>query len=55
MRVLLIQAENDEGDLAEMRNGVLAGCAELKEPTKPKPRSGFWSAQSPTRAPISSL
>lgn len=26
MRVLLIQAENDEGDLAEMRDGVLSGC-----------------------------
>ncbi|HNQ88406.1 MAG TPA: AAA family ATPase [Verrucomicrobiota bacterium] len=26
MRILLIQAENDEGDLAEMRDGVLAGC-----------------------------
>lgn len=27
MRLLLVQAENDEGDLAEMRDGVLAGCA----------------------------
>jgi hypothetical protein len=26
LRVLLIQAENDDGDLAEMRDGVLAGC-----------------------------
>ena len=26
MRILLIQAENDEGDLAEMRDGVLGGC-----------------------------
>ncbi len=26
LRVLLIQAENDEGDLAEMRDGILAGC-----------------------------
>lgn len=26
MRILLVQAENDEGDLAEMRDGVLAGC-----------------------------
>jgi hypothetical protein len=26
MRILLIQAENDEGDLAEMRDGILAGC-----------------------------
>ena len=29
MKILLIQAENDEGDLAEMRNGVLAGCGDL--------------------------
>jgi hypothetical protein len=29
MRVLLVQAENDEGDLAEMRDGVLAGCEDL--------------------------
>ena len=34
MRVLLIQAENDEGDLAEMRNGVLAGCADLSDADK---------------------
>jgi hypothetical protein len=34
MRVLLIQAENDEGDLAEMRNGVLAGCADLSDGDK---------------------
>lgn len=27
LRVLLIQAENDEGDLAEMRDGVLKGCS----------------------------
>ncbi|MHC1764698.1 MAG: AAA family ATPase [Verrucomicrobiia bacterium] len=26
MRIMLVQAENDEGDLAEMRDGVLAGC-----------------------------
>ncbi len=26
MRILIVQAENDEGDLAEMRDGVLAGC-----------------------------
>lgn len=26
MRLLLVQAENDEGDLAEMRDGVLKGC-----------------------------
>ena len=29
MKILLIQAENDEGDLAEMRDGVLAGCEAL--------------------------
>ncbi len=29
MRILLVQAENDEGDLAEMRDGVLAGCEDL--------------------------
>lgn len=29
MKILLIQAENDEGDLAEMRDGVLAGCMDL--------------------------
>lgn len=31
MRILLIQAENDEGDLAEMRDGVLRGCEDLSE------------------------
>ena len=34
MRVLLVQAENDEGDLAEMRDGVLAGCVDLTEADK---------------------
>lgn len=29
MRIMLVQAENDEGDLAEMRDGVERGCAEL--------------------------
>lgn len=29
MKILLIQAENDEGDLAEMRDGVLVGCEGL--------------------------
>jgi hypothetical protein len=29
MRILLVQAENDQGDLAEMRDGVKAGCDEL--------------------------
>ena len=29
MRILLVQAENDEGDLAEMRDGVERGSAEL--------------------------
>jgi len=31
MRILLVQAENDEGDLAEMRDGVLAGCEDFSE------------------------
>lgn len=31
MRILLIQAENDEGDMAEMRDGVLRGCEDLTE------------------------
>ena len=31
MNVLLVQAENDEGDLAEMRDGVLAGCTDFSE------------------------
>jgi hypothetical protein len=34
MRVLMVQAENDEGDLAEMRDGVLAGCEDLTEEEK---------------------
>jgi hypothetical protein len=34
MRILLVQAENDEGDLAEMRDGVLAGCEDLGEEEK---------------------
>lgn len=34
MRVLLVQAENDEGDLAEMRDGVLAGCESLTDEQK---------------------
>lgn len=38
MRVLLIQAENDEGDLAEMRDGVLAGCTDLSEADKTQAR-----------------
>ena len=29
MRIMLVQAENDEGDLAEMRDGVERGSAEL--------------------------
>ena len=28
LKSLLIQAENDEGDLAEMRDGVIAGYGE---------------------------
>ncbi len=34
MRVLLVQAENDEGDLAEMRDGILKGCENLTEAEK---------------------
>ncbi|NQU97035.1 MAG: AAA family ATPase [Chloroflexi bacterium] len=34
MTILLVQAENDEGDLAEMRDGVLAGCDDLTEEEK---------------------
>jgi len=34
LRILLVQAENDEGDLAEMRDGVLAGCGDLAEEQK---------------------
>ncbi len=34
MRILLVQAENDEGDLAEMRDGVLRGCEDLTEPER---------------------
>jgi len=34
MRVLIVQAENDEGDMAEMREGVLAGCDELSAEEK---------------------
>jgi len=34
MRVLLVQAENDEGDLAEMRDGVLKGCEDLTDEEK---------------------
>lgn len=34
MRILIVQAENDEGDLAEMRNGVLAGCDVLSDDEK---------------------
>ena len=34
MRILLVQAENDEGDLVEMRDGVLAGCDDLTEEEK---------------------
>lgn len=34
MRVLLIQAENDEGDLAEMRDGVLRGCTDFSDDEK---------------------
>lgn len=36
MRILLVQAENDEGDLAEMRDGVLRGCDDLTLEEKAK-------------------
>ncbi|MDF3129450.1 AAA family ATPase [Kiritimatiellaeota bacterium B1221] len=36
MRILLIQAENDEGDMAEMRDGVLRGCEDLTPSQKTK-------------------
>jgi len=31
MRILVVQAENDEHDMAEMRDGVLAGCEDLDD------------------------
>jgi hypothetical protein len=34
MRILIVQAENDEGDMAEMYLGVLAGCDELSDEEK---------------------
>jgi hypothetical protein len=34
MRILMVQAENDEGDLVEMRDGVLAGCDDLSDEEK---------------------
>lgn len=34
MRILMVQAENDEGDLCEMRDGVLLGCKDLTEAEK---------------------
>lgn len=33
-RILLVQAENDEGDLAEMRDGVLRVCSDLTDEQK---------------------
>ncbi len=36
MRILYIQAENDEGDLAEMRNGTIIGCEDLSDEEKIK-------------------
>jgi hypothetical protein len=29
LKILIIQAENDEGDMAEMRDGVVAGLGNL--------------------------
>ena len=34
MRILIVQAENDDGDLAEMRDGVLKGCDDLSPEEK---------------------
>lgn len=34
MRILLVQAENDEAELAKMRDGVLAGTQDLSDPEK---------------------
>jgi len=34
MRILIVQAENDDGDMAEMYLGVLAGCDELSAEEK---------------------
>ncbi|MCE9615065.1 MAG: AAA family ATPase [Lentisphaerae bacterium] len=34
MRILIVQAENDDGDLAEMRDGVLKGCEDLSDEEK---------------------
>ena len=41
LRILLVQAENDEGDLAEMRDGVLAGCDALTEEEKKRALERF--------------
>jgi len=34
MRILLVQSENDEQDLAQMRDGVLQGCEDLTDDEK---------------------
>jgi hypothetical protein len=44
MRILLVQAENDEGDLAEMRDGVLAGCDDLTQEEKTCAGQNIWIA-----------
>ena len=41
MRILIVQAENDEGDLAEMRDGVLAGCTDLTPEEKLRARDNI--------------
>ena len=44
MRILIVQAENDEGDLAEMRDGVLAGCDDLSPEEKACAGQNIWIA-----------
>ena len=44
MRILIVQAENDEGDLAEMRDGVLAGCDDLSDEEKARAGRNIWIA-----------
>ena len=49
MRILLIQAENDRGDLAEMRDGVLAGCdLSAEEADKARVRIGVCTVNDKT-------
>ena len=41
LEVLLVQAENDEGDMAEMRDGVMKGCPSLTSDEKARAESRF--------------